>query len=95
MLIKCNNKIIAEAKALSKRGERKATDFEEEGANVHLIAHAPELLQMVWQLKNCIGRLTEDTEMSQFDKDREAQWIGEAHELLYKINPGYYRNANT
>jgi hypothetical protein len=49
---------------------------------------------MVKDLKDCIKRLTSDEEMSQFDMDAEAQWIGDAHELLYKINPDYYRNAN-
>lgn len=94
MQIFCNGKMIAEVKELSKKGQRKATDFEEEGANCHLIAHAPELLQMVYDLKNCIKRLTSDTELSQFDKDTEAQWEGEAHELLTRINPNYYKNAN-
>ena len=63
-------------------------DNEEQEANSQLIASAPELLQMVYDLKNCIKRLTEDG-MSQEDRDKEAQWIGEAHELLYKINPDY------
>jgi hypothetical protein len=94
MKIYSEGKLIAEVKELSKKGERKATDFEQEGANAHLIAHAPELLQMVKDLKDCIKRLTSDEEMSQFDMDAEAQWIGDAHELLYKINPDYYRNAN-
>lgn len=94
MKIYAEGKLIAEVKELSKKGERKATDFEEEGANAHLIAHAPELLQMVKDLKDCIKRLTSDTELSQFDMDLEAEWIGDAHELLYKINPDYYRNAN-
>ena len=94
MKIYCNNKLIAEVKELNKKGERKATDFEQEGANAHLIAHAPELLQMVKDLKDCIERLTSDTEISQNDMDVEAEWIGDAHELLYKINPDYYRNAN-
>ena len=39
-------------------------------------------------------RLTAD-DMQQFDRDTEAQWIGEAHELLHKVNPNYYKNANT
>ena len=66
---------------------------DQEVANAELIAHSPELLQMVYDLKNCIKRLTEDG-MSQEDRDNEAQWIGEAHELLYKINSDYYKNAN-
>jgi len=94
MRIYSEGKLIAEVKELSKKGERKATDFEEEGANAHLIMYAPELLQMVYDLKNCIKRLTSDAEMSQFDRDAEAEWIGDAHELLYKVNPDYYKNAN-
>lgn len=66
---------------------------EQDKANAQLIAAAPELLQMVYDLKKCIERLTRD-EMSQEDRDKEAQWIGEAHELLQKINPNYYYNAN-
>jgi hypothetical protein len=61
---------------------------DEQNANAKLIAAAPELLKMVYDLKNCIKRLTSD-ELTQFDKDLEAEWIGEAHELLYKINPNY------
>lgn len=68
-------------------------DSEEWKANAKLIAAAPELLQMVNELKNSVKRLTEDN-LSQEDRDKEAQWIGEAHELLYKINPDYYTNAN-
>ena len=93
MQIYCNGKMIADVKELSKKGQRKATDFEEEGANAHLIAHAPELLQMVYDLKQCIQRLTQDN-LSQSERDTEAQWEGEAHELLLKINPDYYSNAN-
>ena len=88
-----NGKLIAEVNELSKKGQRKATDFQEEGANAHLIANAPELLQMVFDLKNCIRRLTSE-KLSQMDIDKEAQWEGEAHELLLKINPDYYSNAN-
>lgn len=62
-------------------------------ANANLIAAAPELLQMVYDLKQCIKRLTQDG-LSQFDRDTEAQWIGEAHELLNNVNPDYYSNAN-
>lgn len=60
----------------------------EEVANAELIAAAPELLRMVYDLKECIKRLTADG-ISQFDRDREASWIGEAHALLSKINPDY------
>lgn len=64
--------------------------------NAKLIAAAPELLQMVYDLKKCIERLTDDNlELHQEDRDKEAQWIGEAHELLHKINPNYYKNANS
>jgi hypothetical protein len=95
MQIRCNGKIIADVKELSKKGERKAIDLEEEGANAQLIMYAPELLQMVYDLKKCIERLTNDNlELHQEDKDKEAQWIGEAHELLHAINPDYYTNAN-
>lgn len=71
--------------------------FDEENqqhkANQRLIAAAPELLQMVCDLKKCIERLTAD-DVSQFDRDRESEWIGEAHELLHKASPDYYKNAN-
>jgi len=63
-------------------------------ANIKLCAAAPELLQMVKDLKDCIKRLTSDDALTQFDKDRESEWEGEAHELLCKINPNYYKNAN-
>jgi len=66
---------------------------EEREANARLITAAPELLQMVYDLKKCIKRLTEDN-LFQFQKDAEAEWIGEAHELLMKVEPDYYRNAN-
>jgi hypothetical protein len=52
-----------------------------------------ELFNMVNDLKHCIDRLTSE-KLSQFDIDKEAYWIGEAHELLNKINPNYYTNAN-
>lgn len=51
-----------------------------------------ELFKMVKSLKNCIKRLTEG-ELA--DKDLEAYWIGEAHELLLNVNGGaYWKNAN-
>lgn len=56
-------------------------------------AENKELFQMVFNLKNCIHRLSQDG-LSQFDRDAEAQWEGEAHELLTRINPNYYKNAN-
>ena len=61
---------------------------EQDNANAVLMAAAPELLQMVYDLQKCIGRLTDD-HINQYDRDTEAQWIGEAHELLYRINPDY------
>lgn len=56
--------------------------------------YVPELIQMVIDLQHCIERLCEDR-VTQFDRDREAQWIGEAHELLFKINPEYCQNKAT
>ncbi len=67
---------------------------EEDAANAALIAAAPELFQMVKDLKACIKRLTSDEPLSQYNKDTEAQWEGEAHELLTRINRNYYKNAN-
>jgi len=93
MRIYCNGKEIAQVKELSKKGERKATDFDQEGANCHLIAMAPELLQMVYDLKQCIKRLSQDG-LTQDQRDFEAQWEGEAHDLLLRVNPDYYTNAN-
>ena len=94
MKIYAQGKLIAEVKELSKKGERKATDFEQEGANAHLIMHAPELLQMVKTLKDCIKELTSDIAISQFDIDAGTECMSDAHELLHKINPDYYLNAN-
>lgn len=94
MKIYCNGKEIAQVKELSKKGERKAIDFDQEDANCRLIAHAPELLEMVRSLKDCIRRLTQD-DLTQEERDKEAQWEGEAHELLIRANPNYYKNANT
>jgi hypothetical protein len=73
------------------------TDKEVSKANAELIVKAVnnhnELFQMVKDLKNCIKRLAYD-DVSQFDRDNLAQWEGEAHELLVRINPNYYQNAN-
>lgn len=80
--------IIAEIPEDAQQSEQEKT------ANARLIAAAPDLLQMVYDLKKCIERLTEDG-VSQFDRDKEAEWIGEAHELLLKVNPYYYNNANS
>ena len=52
-----------------------------------------DLFDMVKDLKDCINRLTSE-KLDQFDIDKEAYWIGEACELLNKINPNYYNNAN-
>lgn len=57
------------------------------------IAAIPELLQIVYDLKECIKRLSQDG-LTQFDRDTEAQHEGEAHELLVRIKPDYYKNAN-
>lgn len=65
----------------------------ESEANAKLIAAAPELLQMVYDLKQCVKRLSQDG-LSQHERDTESQWEGEAHELLRRINPDYYDNAN-
>ena len=54
MQIFCNGKLIAEAKELSKKWNRKATDFEEEGANAALIAAAPDLLEALQVIKNVL-----------------------------------------
>lgn len=83
--------VIAE---LTTQAQSMGIDENEAEANAKLIAAAPELLQMVFSLKECIERLTSDDYLTQYDKDTEAQWIGEAHELLTAINPDYYNNAN-
>lgn len=74
-------------------GDKTTTLSTEDEANAQLIAHAPELLQMVYDLKKCIKELSQDN-VSQFDRDTLAQWEGEAHELLTRINPDWYDNAN-
>ena len=66
---------------------------EEDYNNAQLIAYSPELLEMVYLLMKCVKRLTDDN-LTQEQRDAEAEWIGEAHELLYSINPDYYKNAN-
>lgn len=67
---------------------------EQDEANARLITKAPELLQMVYDLKKCIERLTNDSlELHQEDRDKEAQWTGEAHELLISINPDYNKQG--
>jgi hypothetical protein len=86
--------IVCNGKVITAIFNQRATDIEGK-ANARLMAAAPELLQMVYDLMNCIKRLTDsDLELHQEDKDKEAQWIGEAHELLHVINPDYYNNAN-
>lgn len=91
--IRCNGKVIALIKELSNKGNRTVKDIEEESANAQIIMYAPELLQMVRDLQNCVKRLTQDN-LSQFDRDLEAEWISNSHELLNVINPDYYNNAN-
>lgn len=54
-----------------------------------------ESFELIYSLKKCIERLTSDNALTQFDKDQEAEWIGQAHEYLHKINPNYYKNANS
>lgn len=44
-----------------------------------------DLLQMVKDLKNCVSRLCSDN-ATQYLRDAEAEWIGEAHELLNRLN---------
>jgi len=73
----------------------KVTQFDKEGKAIKpLTEREQELFEMVKRLKDCIKRLTSDDALTQFDKDKEVQWEGEAHELLCKINPNYYKNAN-
>ncbi len=73
----------------------KVTQFDSKGRMIRpLNKREKELFEMVYNLKKCVERLTSDDALTQFDKDAEAQWIGEAHELLYKVNPNYYKNAN-
>jgi hypothetical protein len=86
-----NGFCIAEVSTPNEVGDY-LTDDEAE-ANAKLIASAPELLQMVYDLMKCVQRLSEDG-VSQENRDKEAQWIGEAHELLYKINPQYSTKSN-
>jgi hypothetical protein len=74
-------------------GKNNTDKWIEAEANANLIAAAPELLQMVYDLKECVKRLSQDN-LSQYDRDTEAQQEGEANELLIRINPNYYKNAN-
>lgn len=57
MQIRCNGKIIADVKELSKKGQRKATDFDEEGANAQLIMYAPNYCKWFTTLKNVLKDL--------------------------------------
>lgn len=68
--------------------------FAPEQVQHNLVLFNRELFKMVIDLKNCIKRLTSDDALTQYDKDTEAQWEGEAHELLSRIDPNYYKNAN-
>lgn len=47
MQIYCDGKMIAEVTELSKKGQRKASDFDEEAANCQLIAAAPDMLSVL------------------------------------------------
>lgn len=67
--------------------------FTDEQIQHNFILYNRELFQMVRNLKDCINRLSQDN-LSQLERDNEAQWEGEAHELLTRINPNYYKNAN-
>ncbi len=67
--------------------------FTDEQIQHNFILYNRELFQMVRDLKDCIKRLSQDN-LSQFERDNEAQWEGDAHELLSRINPNYYKNAN-
>mgnify|MGYP003435219427 FL=1 len=87
--IRANGNLIAELPD----NEINGIDKEQAEANAQLIAAAPELLQMVYDLKQAVKRLSQD-DLSQYDRDTEAQIEGEAHELLQRIIPDYYKNAN-
>lgn len=52
-----------------------------------------QLFKMVRDLKFVVNKLSQD-DLTQFERDGFAQWEGEAHELLLKINPNYFKNAN-
>ena len=67
--------------------------FTDEQIQHNFMLYNRELFQMVRDLKDCIKRLSQDN-LSQIERDKEAQWEGEAHELLTRINPNYYKNAN-
>ena len=64
-------------------GSNPITD-EQAMENAKLCSKSPELLQMVNDLKSCIERLAKD-DVSQFERDLEANWIGEANELITEI----------
>jgi hypothetical protein len=86
--------LIAPAAATQKQLNKDAKKFVDAvNAYPSLVRENAELFQMVRHLKSCVKRLAED-DVSQFERDTEAQWEGEAHELLVRINPNYYRNAN-
>ena len=83
----CGNERNAEAQA---NAERICTAVN--GYDALLKSNA-ELFQMVRDLKKCINRLCQDG-VTQEERDLEAYWEGEAHELLLNINPNYFKNAN-
>lgn len=49
--------------------------------DARLIKAAPEMLEMIKNLMACVKRLTEDN-VTQYQRDIEAEWIGEANELI-------------
>jgi len=75
------------------KAEGKPVQGTDEQIQHNFILYNRELFQMVKDLKDCINRLSQDN-LSQLERDNEAQWEGEAHELLTRINPNYYKNAN-
>ena len=78
MKVYCNNKLIAEVKELSKKGERKATDFDEEAANIALIAAAPELLEILIEL------MEEDNKVVAAKSPHNVLTIQKAMEIIKK-----------
>lgn len=59
-------------------------------ANAKLISSAPELLETLHGTMKALSRM-----IDKHDPDSiEAEWIGNAHEVLHKATGGYYKNAN-
>lgn len=64
---------------------------EEVEANAQLIAIAPDLLEMLHGTMKALNRMIE-----KHDPDSiEAEWVGNAHEVIHKATKGYYNNANS